>query len=488
MLEKGKEIVEWSGRELSKNIQSKEVSCQEVMDAYLNQIDKVNPKVTAIVALQDRELLMKQAKEKDEELQAGNSNGWMHGFPQAIKDLENTAGIVSSQGSPIFKDYIPKEDSLLVKRMKDAGSIIIGKTNTPEWGFGSQTYNPVYGPSGNPYDPERTTGGSSGGAASALALRMQAVADGSDFMGSLRNPAGYCNVYGYRPSWGRIPSPGADLFLSTCPMRGPMARTVADLALLLGTQSGYDAATPATLEDDVNLKNLTPDNVEESLKGDMTGKKVAWLGDWNGYLPMEDGVLEVCENALKTFPSFGASVEAIENPFDPELLWNEVWLPFRHFGAISLKSFYDDPEKKKLLKPEAIFEYEGSLKYNIQDLYFASVKRSQWFHALLKVFETYDFVAVPTAQVFAFDKNIHWPTEVAGKKMDTYHRWMEIVTHWTLTGNPVAAIPAGFNKDGLSMGIQLIGKPRSDFELLKFAYAYEQANDVVGMNRPGLLD
>ena len=481
-------IVEMPAWELSKEIHSREVSCREVMDAYLNHIDRVNPKVNAIVALQDRGGLMRQAEEKDKALARGRSDGWMHGFPQAIKDLEDTEGIVSSYGSPILKNYVPQKDSNMVARMKAAGSIVIGKTNTPEWGYGSQTYNEVYGPTGNPYDPEKTSGGSSGGTACAVSLRMQAVADGSDYMGSLRNPAGWCNIYGYRPSWGRIPSPGLDLYLNSCAMRGPMARTVADLALLLSTQSGYDVNVPASLEDDPDLKSLTPCNVHDRLKADMKGKKVAWLGNWDGYLPMEKGVLELCEKALATFPSFGVTVESIKPPYDPQKFWDEIWLPFRHFSAVLLKVHYEDPEKRKLLKPEAVFEYENSADYSARDLYQASVKRSDWYRALLEVYEKYDYVAVPTAQVFPFEKTLHWPKEVDGRKMDTYHRWMEVVTHWTMSGNPVVAVPAGFNDAGLSMGIQIVGKQRGDFDLLQFAYAYETANDWVNARRPKILD
>jgi len=245
---------------------------------------------------------------------------------------------------------------------------------------------------------------------------------------------------------------------------------------------------PLSLSDDSNLLSLTPCNVHDRLKANVKGKKVAWLGDWGGYLPMEAGVLDVCEKALKTLPSFGVAVEKIAPPYDPAILWNDVWLPMRHFASQFLKGLYDDPAKRALLKPEAIFEYEGGQKYSAQDIYFASQKRSEWFLALLKVFETYDYVAVPTAQVFPYEKTIHWPKEIAGKKMDTYHRWMEVVTHWTLSGSPIVAVPAGFNDGGLPMGIQFIGKPRGDFDLLQFAHAYETHNDWVNTHKPKYLD
>lgn len=480
-------VVEMPAWELSRQVHSKQISCTEVMEAYLDHIDKVNPEVNAIVALQDREGLMKQAAEKDRLIESGRSDGWMHGFPQAIKDLEETKGIKTTFGCPVFKDYIPQADSLVVRRMKKAGSIIIGKTNIPEWGYGSQSYNNVYGTTGNPYDPSRTAGGSSGGTACALAMRMQPVADGSDFMGSLRNPAGWCNVYGFRPSWGRVPNDGLDQFMNTFAIRGPMARTVADLALLLSTLSGYDEFYPLSLADDTDLKSLTPQNVHEKLRSCQKGRKLAWLGDWDGYLPMEDGVLALCEETLATFPEFGITVEKIKPPYDPEAFWKEIWIPLRHLCAQALSPLYEDKEKRKLLKPEILFEYEGSVGKDCSGVYSASVKRTDWYKTVLKVFETYDFIAVPTAQVFPFDKSIHWPKEIAGKKMDTYHRWMEVATHWTMSNSPVAAIPAGFSKKGLPMGIQVIGKPRSDFDLLQFAYAYETRNDWVSTHRPKIL-
>jgi len=263
-----------------------------------------------------------------------------------------------------------------------------------------------------------------------------------------------------------------------------MARSAADLALLLGTLAGYEEKMPLSLPDDPRLCALTPHNVHDQLKTELKGKKMAWLGDWNGYLPMEAGVLNVCEETLKTFPLFGVEVDKIKPPYDPAVLWNNIWLPIRHFSSQSLKKFYDDPTKRALLKPEAIFEYEGGRTYSAADIYSAGIKRTEWFHTLLTVFETYDYVAVPTAQVFPFDKTIHWPKEIAGKKMDTYHRWMEVVIPWTLSSSPVVAVPAGFNDKGLPMGIQIAGKPRSDFELLQLAYAYEMCNDWVFTHKP----
>ena len=479
-------IIGMPGWELSEKIHAREVSCKEVMETFLDHIDRVNPKVNAIVARQDRGGLLRQAEEKDKTLASGKSDGWMHGFPQAIKDFENNKGIPSTCGSLILKDNIPTEDALMTSRIKAAGGILVGRTNVPEYALGSHTYNKVYGVTGNPYNPGISAGGSSGGAACALALGMLPVADGSDFMGSLRNPAGWCNVYSMRPTYGLVPS-GVELFMNSFSCKGSMGRNVPDIALLMGTISGYDESIPFSLSEDADIKGLTTKNVHERLTADHKGKKIGWLGDWDGYLPMENGVLAVCERALKSFGQLGVSVEKAAPPMDGQKFWDEIWLPLRHFSQYGQKANCEDPEKRKLLKSEVIFEYEGSAKYTGRDIYAASMKRSDFYRTVLKMFAVYDYLAVPTAQVFAFDCSWDWPKEIAGKKMDTYHRWMEVVAAWTMASTPVVSIPAGCNEQGKFMGIQLIGKPRTDFDLLQMAYAYDQVTDVIRANPPRLM-
>ncbi len=482
-----KEILELSGYELSIAIHKKEVSCKEVMEAYLDQIERVNPKLNAIITLLDRNILIEEAVKKDKELAEGKDYGWMHGFPQAVKDLALTKGIRTTMGSPILKDNIPHDDEVMVKRMKEAGAIIIGKTNTPEFGYGSQTYNEVFGATGNPYDPTKTCGGSSGGAAASLASRMMTVADGSDYMGSLRNPAGWCNVFGYRPSIQCLPGPSGEIFVNNMLTNGPMARTVNDIALLLGTMCGYDESRPLSKPADPRLKELTPENVEEKLNIDIKGMKLAWLGDWNGYLAMEDGVLETTEETLKVFESLGVKVDKIEPFYDPEKFWKEIWLPIRHFSACTLKP-YVDAGQYDLLKPEAKWEYEGSRSSYAQDIYDAFVKRSEFYQAMMKVYQEYDFLAVPSAQLFPFSKEEHWPKEINGRKMTSYHKYMEIVTHWTMGGNAIISAPAGFGgKDHLPIGIQFVAKPGCDFELLQFAKAYEGATHFTKDFPPALI-
>ncbi|WP_454741737.1 amidase [Cupriavidus necator] len=478
-------IVMMPAWQLSREIHARRVSCREVMTAYLAHIDRVNPATNAIVALRERDVLLQEAAAADQALAGGRSSGWMHGMPQAPKDLALTRGIRTTFGSPIFKDNVPATDAIIVERVRKAGAILIGKTNTPEFGLGSQTFNPVYGATRNPYDGTRCAGGSSGGAAAALAMRMLPVADGSDFGGSLRNPAGYCNVYGFRPSMGRVPyGPTPEVFLQQLGYEGPMGRTVADVALLLATQAGPDPRTPLALERDPALAGLTPDNVMAMLGADLKGKRVAWLGNWDGYLPMEDGILPLCEQALQAFPAFGVSVEAIKPPFAPERLW-KTWLVHRHFlVGNGMLPFYRDPAKRALLKPEAVWEIEGALGLNASDIYAASADRSAWAQALQQVFARHDFIAVPTAQVFPFDVREPWPRTIAGRQMDTYHRWMEVVFPWTLSGCPVISVPVGFSKDGLPMGMQLIGRPHDDLGVLRLARAYEQERDWVGRHLP----
>ncbi len=474
-------IVALDALALSGAIRAREVSCREVMAAYLAQIERLNPKVNALVSLQAPESLLAQADARDRQLARGEWLGWMHGFPQAVKDLAATAGIPTTMGSPLFADFVPAHDAIVVERARRTGAIVIGKTNTPEFGLGSHTYNPVFGTTRNAYDPSKIAGGSSGGAAVALALRLLPVADGSDMMGSLRNPAAYNNVFGLRPSQGRVPfGPTAEVFVQQLATEGPMGRSVADLARLLATQAGHDARAPLSLEQD-------PAAFAAPLARDFEGVRIGWLGDYGGYLPMEPGVLELCRAALKDFEALGCVVEEARPDFAMERLW-ECWLAHRHWlvGGL-LAEAYADPARRALLKPEAIWEIEGGLKLSALEVYQASVVRSAWYQALDKLFERYDYLLLPSAQVFPFDADIPWPKDVAGKPMDTYHRWMEVVIGPTLAGLPALSVPVGFNAAGLPMGLQIIGKPRADLAVLALGHAHEQATQWVRKRPPGLL-
>jgi len=467
-------IVALSALELSRSIKNRTVSCVEVMKAYLTRIDAVNPQHNAIVSLRDQDELLAEATQKDAELANGNYQGWMHGFPHAVKDLTDVKGIPTTMGSPLLAGVVSPHDAIIVERIKKAGAIIIGKTNTPEFGLGSQTYNNVFGTTVNAYDPKLCAGGSSGGAAVALATRMVPVADGSDMMGSLRNPAAFNNVIGFRPSFGRVPSgPSLEIFCSQLAYEGPMGRNVRDAAMLLSTMAGFDARIPLSIKEDPLL-------FSGSLQADMQGKKIAWLGDFNGYLPMEPEILTLCETAFDHFGNLGCTVESVDIAYSMEKLW-QTWLTLRHWMIAGADGpFYASLKNRDKLKPEAIWEIEEGLSLEANDVYSASVERSTWYQTIAELFTRFDYLAVPSAQVFPFDANTHWPREVAGKTMDTYHRWMEVTVPGTLSGCPIANVPVGFNNQGLPMGMQIIGPATEDLKVLQLAHAYEKASGWTG--------
>ncbi len=477
---KGADIVAMDATALSALIKRREVSCVEVMDAYLAQIKRVNPRVNAIVALQDEGKLRAQALERDRQLARGQYMGWMHGMPQAVKDTASTAGIVTTQGSLILKDYVPKEDAIIVERAKRSGAIVIGKTNVPEFALGSNTVNPVYGNTVNPFDLTKTVGGSSGGTAAALVARMLPVGDGSDFGGSIRNPSAFCNIYGLRPTAGVVPfGPSPEVFIQQFATEGPMGRTVKDVAMLLSIQAGFDKRVPLSV-------HLDPKVFAGKLERSFKGARVAWLGDWGGYFPMEPGVMALCEAQLKTFSNLGCIVEPVKPMFDPAVLW-KMWLTHRQFIIGNyLGTFYAKPELRALMKTDAQWEVEQSLKLKPQDLFESSAARTEWVMALNTFFEKYDFIVTPTAQVFPFDVKTLWPKVVAGRTMETYHQWMGIVLPWTLAGTPIMNIPVGFSAGGVPMGMQLIGKRHDDFRVMQMARAYEQATGWVQKNVPAI--
>ena len=478
-------ITDWSAHQLSQAIHARQVSCLEVMQAYLRRIGAVNPAVNAIVSLQDEAGLLAQADARDAQLARGESMGWMHGMPQAIKDLSNAAGIPNTMGSPLMRNFVPQEDGLMVQRMKAAGCIVIGKTNVPEFGIGSHSFNEVFGVTRNPYDLGKTAGGSSGGAAAALATRLLPVADGSDFMGSLRNPAGWTNVFGFRPSQGRVPMwPVADAYISQLGTEGPMARTVDDLARLLEIQSGFDARVPLS---------IAGPGLAATAGGDFQARdaRIGWLGDLGGYLAMEDGVLTVCEEALKTFEGLGCAVTPTALGLPPDEVWLS-WLVWRRaLQGNRVAPFLKKPENRALIKPEALWEHDQSAALAGSELMAASVYRTKYYQHLCQLLKTHDFLALPTAQVWPFDADLRWPQAIQTanglRSMDTYHRWMEVTIYATFAGLPCISIPAGFNENGLPMGLQIIGQPQGDAAVLQLARAYEQVAQKVLARRPAGL-
>ncbi len=474
------DIVMMDAVTLANSVRKRKVSCVEVMTAHLEHIERVNPRFNAIVALQDRGELLAQAQDRDAQLARGETVGLLHGLPHACKDLQPIKGIRYTQGSPIFRDFVATTDSIMVERLRAAGVIFVGKTNTPEFGFGSHTYNPVYGTTLNAYDPTKSAGGSSGGAAVALALRMLPLADGSDYGGSLRNPAGWNHVFGFRTSAGRVPVHGKEGWLPSMGVTGPMARNVADLAMLLSVQAGHDPRAPLAMEGDGAL-------FRGPIEGRVKGKRIAWLGDFNGFTPCEPGVLDVCRAALKALEGLGCVVEDAVPDYPLEKVW-QAFVGLRGWqqgGAIL--EYYNDPTRRALLKPEAIWEVETGGRLSGFDVTAASVVRTDWSQAVRRLFERYDYLIAPTAQVFPFPADLHWPQEIAGQRMRTYHEWMKGVCLITMSGCPALAVPAGLGPTGLPMGFQIVAPVHREMACLELAAAFEVANPLSAQRLPSAL-
>ena len=452
---------------LSAAIQAREVSCVEVVTAHLDRIESLDARYHALISLRPRDDVFREARERDVQLARGERLGWMHGLPHAVKDLSDVRGLPTTSGfTPAEGAPVATEDSLFVSRLREAGAIFIGKTNTPEFGLGSHTYNRLGPPTGNSVDPDRSAGGSSGGAAVAVALGMVPVADGSDFMGSLRNPPGWNDVLGLRPTIGRVPDPSdGDLFTAAAGVDGPIARHARDLALLLATMAGHDDRAPLSLTDDP-ASLLT----ESHLPG--VPIRVGWLGDLAGYLPMEPGILEVCEGALNRWVGAevkSTSLPSVEGFRGVDDLW-PAWLALRHLqvgGALA--PLAADRSTWNRMKPEAHWEVEGYRRLTVPEVVRSSRVRSGLYRSFRSLFERFDVVALPTAQTWPFEAELDWPRHIAGTRMDTYHRWMEVTAPATMAGLPVLALPAGHGVHGLPIGLQLIGPARSEGRLLAIA-------------------
>ncbi|WP_436399335.1 amidase [Roseobacter sp. S98] len=460
--------------DLSADIASGKLTAESLMRSTLARIAAVNDQVNAIISLRPADDLLREARAADQ----SPRRGWLHGIPIAIKELAQAKGLSATSGSPVFAGQVASQDDLFVARIRAAGAIIIGKTNAPEFGLGSHTHNPVFGTTRNPYDLFRSAGGSSGGAAVALATGMLSVADGSDMMGSLRNPAGWNNVYGMRPTWGLVPDADADdVFVSTLATDGPMARTPSDLAALLDTMSGADPRVPFARGADVSLPGI--DDL-------VRPPRIGWLSDWGGALPMEQGVLETCEAALGTMQAMGWLVEPVRDLFSSDALWTS-WTRLRAWlVAMRHQDKYEDPALRPLLKEAMIHEIETGLSLSPREIYAASGIRSDWFRSATQLFGKHDVLALPTAQVWPFDAELTHPTSIAGHEMDTYHRWMQVVVPPSLAGLPAVSVPAGFGPDGMPMGLQLIGPQDSDSYLLQIAQAWHKATDWPG-KRPAMV-
>ncbi len=432
------------------------------MAATLERIAARNLDLTAIVALREPDALMADARAADETA----PRSWLHGLPVAVKDLVDVAGIPSTSGSPIFANNVPTQDHLLAARLRRAGAILIGKTNVPEFGLGSHSMNPVYGTTKNPYDHSRTAGGSSGGAGAALAAGLISVADGSDAMGSLRNPAGWNNIYSLRPTYGLVPAqPGGDVFMHPLSSLGPMGRSPRDVAGLLQVIGGADSRVP-----------FARDVPALELEADVSGMRLGWLADWGGAYPMEDGILDTCVTALTALEDLGCTVEVLPAPFPAADLW-QSWTTLRSFASAgALRALHADPARRSDLKPELHWEIERGLALGAEEVLAASETRSAWFQRLGDVFQRYDALVLPSAQCWPFPAEWRYPEVIAGRFMDTYHRWMEVVVPVSLVGIPAVTLPAGFGAvQDLPIGLQVFGPAGADARLLQLAHAYDAA-------------
>lgn len=444
-------------------IRAGELSAEELMRATLAQIEKVNGELNAIPTLRTPDDLMAAARGADRRMARGEARGALHGIPIGVKDLVPVAGMRSTSGSPIFADFVPDEDAIFVERYRAAGAIIIGKTNVPEFGTGSHTFNPVFGATHNPYDLSKSCGGSSGGAAVSLASGMLPFADGSDLGGSLRNPASFCNVVGFRPSPGRVPSQG-DQAWNTMPVLGPMGRTVSDVAYLASVMFGPDPRDPISL-DEPGAAFLAP------LGRDFRGVKIGWSRNL-GRFEVDPAVTAVCETARPVFEELGMIVESGEPDFaDAEEIFQVLrgWM----YATGGLGEFYRT--RRSDLKDTVIWNIERGLGLTAQDIADAEVKRTALYHRVMSFLDEYEFLVLPVSQVPPFPIEWDWVHEINGVRMETYIDWMFTCSAITNTGLPSISVPAGFTPEGLPIGIQIVGRHHADFSVLQMAHAFEQA-------------
>lgn len=454
------EIVFAPARDLVRRLVERELSAEELMTCYLDRIEAVNPKVNAIVTLLP-EAAIEGARAADAALARGETPGPLHGLPIACKDLTLTRGIRTTFGSPIYRDFVPDEDELYVQRLRAAGAIIIGKTNTPEFGAGSQTFNQVFGATRNPYATGRTCGGSSGGAAVAVACGLLPLADGTDMGGSLRNPASWSNVVGFRTSPGRVPMWPRTMLYEPLAVAGPIGRRVADAALLLSAMAGPDRRVPLSID-------VPGSRFQAPLERDFKGTRIAWSPTLGGY-PFDPAVLEVCAKAVGRFGDLGCFVEEA----DPDLAGvDDIFQTLRAFSfAMSHEAHIRD--HRESLKDTVIWNTEQGLALTGMDIVHAEVKRAALFDRVVDFFGRFDYLVCPTTQVLPFPVDTDWVREIDGVALETYIDWMAACYAITVTGCPSISVPAGFTPGGLPIGIQIVAPPRCDFEALQLAHAYE---------------
>ena len=455
------EICNMSATDMAAKIRSKELSAREVMEAHLAQIEAVNPKVNAIPTLLP-ELGLESADRADATLARGETVGPLHGLPIAHKDLTETKGIRTTYGSPIFTDNVPTFNSLIVERLQSAGALTIGKTNTPEFGAGSQTFNPVHGLTRNPYNLDKTCGGSSGGAA--VATRMLPIADGSDMGGSLRNPAAFNNVVGFRPSPGRVPSWPKGMGWGTMGVEGPMARTVEDIALMLSAMAGPDMRSPIALRES-GSRFLAP------LERDWQGTKIAWSETLGG-MPVQAAITETINAQRGTFADLGLEVVSAE----PDLSSAQnIFQTLRAFTFALGFAPLMEQHPADMFKQTIHWNTQLGLGFSGMDIARAEQQRTTLYHQMCQFMDTHHYLICPVTQVLPFDVTVEYPTEINGVQMGTYIDWMQSCYFITVLGFPAISVPCGFSADGLPVGMQIVGRHQDDFGVLQLAYAFQQA-------------
>jgi amidase len=456
----GSELCEMSAVELAARIARKQVSAREVMTAHLARIERVNPKINAIVTLA-AERAMADAAKADEALARGGPVGVLHGLPVAHKDLVDTAGIRTTRGSPFYRDHVPTRDASIVTRIRAAGAITVGKTNTPEFGAGSQTFNTVFGATRNPYDLTKTCGGSSGGAAAAVAARLLPIADGSDTGGSLRNPPAFCNVVGLRPSPGRVGTDSTSW--SPLSVSGPIARTVADCALFFSAIAGPDPRGPLSIAED-------PARFRAPLGRNFKGVRVAW---WRGLggIPFEPEIRRVVDANRRVFEDLGCVVEEAE----PDFAGVDEAFPLLRYAGNHPRYSALIRERPEWVKDTIKYEVAQAERATGADIGRAQTRLSRMFDQSREFFERYEYFILPVTQVEPFDVNTPYPTDIAGTKMTSYIDWMRSCWYVTMMANPAISVPGGFSATGLPVGLQIVGRHRDEWSVLQLAHAFEQS-------------
>jgi amidase len=462
------ELVWLSATDLARLLAARRVSAREVMQAHLTRIELVNPKVNAIVTVVGERALADAAR-ADEALASGKAAGVLHGLPVAHKDLVDTAGIRTTSGSPFYRDRVPTRDATIVARMRAAGAITVGKTNTPEFGAGSQTFNTVFGATRNPYDLTRTCGGSSGGAAVALACGMVPLADGSDTAGSLRNPAAFCNVVGFRPSPGRVPRDSASW--SPLSVAGPMARTVEDAALFLSVLAGAHAGNPLSLDGDGA-------QFRQPLGRDFRGVRVAWWRDLGG-VPVDGEIRRLVDGTQRVFESLGCRIEHAEPDFAG---LDEAFATLRYTSNYA-RSAPLVRERPEWVKDTIRYEVAEAERLTAADVGRAVDRQARIYDQSRAFFERYDYFVLPVTQIPPFDVNLPYPTSIGEVGMKSYIDWMRSCWYITMMANPAISVPCGFTESGLPVGLQIVGRHRDDWSVLQLGHAFEVATGH-GRRRP----